>query len=46
MKAYYYRDDKGTVIEITDIPADMKDEAEEYRAKLVEDICALDDDLM
>ena len=46
MKAYYYRDDKGTVIEITEIPDDMKDEAEEYRAKLVEDICALDDELM
>ncbi len=46
MKAYYYRDDKGTEIEITEIPADMKDEAEEYRAKLVEDICTLDDELM
>ena len=46
MRAYYYRDDKGTQIEITDIPDDLKDQAEEYHTKMVESICELDDDLM
>lgn len=46
MKAYIYKDDKGDDIEITDIPEDMADEAEIYRAELVEKICELDDELM
>ncbi len=46
MKAYIYNDDKGDDISITDIPADMKDDAELYRTELVEKICELDDDLM
>ncbi len=46
MKAYIYNDDKGDDISITDIPDDMKDDAELYRAELVEKICELDDDLM
>ena len=46
MKAYIYNDDKGDDISITDIPADMADEAELYRSELVEKICELDDDLM
>ncbi|MCP1111302.1 elongation factor G [Ohessyouella blattaphilus] len=46
MKAYIYNDDKGEDIEITDIPADLKDDADLYRAELVEKICDLDDDLM
>ncbi len=46
MKAYIYNDDKGEDITITDIPEDMKDEAELYRTELVEKICELDDDLM
>ncbi|WP_194611503.1 elongation factor G [Clostridium vitabionis] len=46
MKAYYYKDDKGDQIEITDIPDDMKDDAELYRTEMVEKICELDDDLM
>ncbi len=45
MKAYIYNDDKGDDITITDIPEDMKDDAELYRAELVEKICELDDDL-
>ncbi len=45
MKAYIYNDDKGDDISITDIPDDMKDDAELYRAELVEKICELDDDL-
>ena len=46
MKAYIYNDDKGDDISITDIPADMADDAELYRTELVEKICELDDDLM
>uniref|UniRef100_UPI00405799AA elongation factor G n=1 Tax=Acetatifactor sp. TaxID=1872090 RepID=UPI00405799AA len=46
MKAYIYNDDKGDDISITEIPDDMKDDAELYRAELVEKICELDDDLM
>ena len=46
MKAYIYNDDKGDDISITDIPADMIDDAELYRTELVEKICELDDDLM
>jgi elongation factor G len=46
MKAYIYNDNKGENIDITDIPGDLKDEADEYRTKLVEQICDLDEDLM
>ncbi|GLB30932.1 elongation factor G [Lacrimispora amygdalina] len=46
MKAYIYNDDKGDDISVIDIPEDMKDDAELYRAELVEKICELDDDLM
>ncbi|HIT91190.1 MAG TPA: GTP-binding protein, partial [Candidatus Merdenecus merdavium] len=46
MKAYIYNDDKGDDITITDIPADMADDAELYRTELVEKVCELDDDLM
>ena len=46
MKAYIYNDDKGDDISITDIPDDMKDDAELYHSELVEKICELDDDLM
>ena len=46
MKAYIYNDEKGEDISITDIPEDMKDDAELYHTELVEKICELDDDLM
>ncbi len=46
MKAYIYNDEKGEDISITDIPDDMKDDAELYRTELIEKICELDDDLM
>ena len=45
MRAYYYKDDKGEDIEVTDIPEDMKDLAEEYRAKMIEAIAETDDEL-
>jgi len=46
MRAYIYNDDRGDDITITDIPEDMKDLAEEYRATMIEAICDTDDDLM
>ncbi|MBD5522145.1 MAG: elongation factor G [Lachnospiraceae bacterium] len=45
MKAYIYNDDKGEDIDITDIPDNMKDDADLYRDELVEKVCELDDDL-
>jgi elongation factor G len=46
MKSYVYNDDKGVDITISDVPEDMKAEAEDYRSQLIESICELDDDLM
>ncbi len=46
MKAYYYNDDKGIDVTITDIPADMADKAEEYRSQLVECVAEQDDALL
>ena len=46
MKAYYYLDDKGDQIDIRDIPEDMMDEAETYRADMIEKICETDDELI
>ncbi len=46
MKAHIYTNDLGTDIKVEDIPADMVDKANEYRAALVEAISEFDDDLM
>ncbi|MFC4765952.1 elongation factor G [Effusibacillus consociatus] len=46
MKAIIYTDDLGKVSEARDIPEEMKDQAEEYRMKLVEAVAELDEELM
>src|SRR3712207_1804434 len=46
MKAHMYKNDEGTEIEITDIPADMLDQAKEYREILVESVAETDEELM
>lgn len=46
MKAYNYLDDKGDNIEVTEIPDDLRDQAEEYRAAMIESICETDDELL
>ena len=46
MQAYIYNDDKGEDITITEIPEDMKDDAELWREDMVEKICETDDELM
>jgi elongation factor G len=46
MKAYYYRDDLGKVIEEEDIPENMRELADEYYNKLVEAVAERDEQLM
>ncbi|TFB14731.1 elongation factor G [Filobacillus milosensis] len=46
MQAYFYEDDLGTRAKATEIPDEYKDQAEEYRGRLVEAIAELDEDLM
>jgi len=46
MKARIYKDDLGEEIEITDIPEDMQEQAEEYRYAMVEAIAETDEELM
>ena len=46
MKATIYKDDKGEEIEVIDIPEDYKDQAETYRAILLDTVANFDDDLM
>ncbi len=45
-KAYIYLDDLGKEIDVTDVPADLKDKCEEYRAQVVELAAESDDALM
>ena len=45
-KAYIYLDDLGKEIDITDVPADLADKCEEYRAQVVEVAAETDDALM
>ncbi|MCB2804433.1 elongation factor G, partial [Listeria monocytogenes] len=46
MNALYYEDDLGNDPHIKEIPADLKDLADEYRGKLVEAVAELDEELM
>ncbi len=46
MNARIYKDDLGKEIEVTDIPDEMRDLAEEYREKLLETIAEQDEELM
>ncbi len=46
MKAEVYYDDLGKDIRIEEIPEDMKEKAEEYRASMVEAICETDESLL
>jgi elongation factor G len=45
-KAIIYYDDLGIKWEVTEIPEELKEQAEEYRHKLVEKIVELDDELL
>jgi len=46
MKGYINEGDNGEIIKEVEIPADMKKQAEEYREKMLEEVCMFDDDLM
>ena len=46
MKAYVYYDELGQDERIEEIPADMKDKAEEYRQALLEAVAETDEELM
>jgi elongation factor G len=46
MKAIIYKDDLGAEWEETEIPAGMRDQADEYREQLLEAIADQDDELM
>ena len=46
MKAVFYSNDLGTEITDGEIPDEYKDQAEEYRNKLIEAVAELDEDLM
>lgn len=46
MNAVIYKDDLGVEVEITEIPADMEELAQEWREKLVEAVAETDEELM
>lgn len=46
MEAIVYYDDKGLSFEIEEIPEDMKETAEVYRAQLIEHVAEQDDELL
>ncbi len=46
MHAIIYHNDLGTDFTIEEIPADMKDKADEYHAQLMEAVAELDEELM
>ena len=45
MEADVYYDDLGKDMRVEEIPADMRDQAEEYRAAMIESICETDEEL-
>ena len=46
MKANIFKDDLGKVIDVTDIPADMLEQSEEYRDSMLEAISDYDETIM
>ncbi len=46
MQAYYYAKDGSGKYETKDIPAELQEEAEKYRLKMIEAIAETDDDLL
>jgi elongation factor G len=46
LKAFFFKGEKGEIVEEGEIPADLKDDAELWRNELVEKAAELDDELM
>jgi len=45
MQAVYFRDDLGNQVEVVDIPAELRAEAEKHRAAMIDAVAEMDDDL-
>jgi elongation factor G len=45
-QSFIYTDDLGTTMDSSDIPADMKEQTNEYRNAMIESIAELDEELM
>jgi elongation factor G len=45
MRAVYFRDDLGNQVEVVDIPAELRAEAEKHRAAMIDAVAEMDDDL-
>lgn len=46
MKAYTFGGERGEVVEVNEIPADLRDEAEDYRGKMLEALSMYNDEMM
>ena len=46
MKAFIHKDDLGKDVEETEIPADMMEQAKEFRTSMIESVCEQDEELM
>ncbi|ADL06907.1 elongation factor G [Thermosediminibacter oceani] len=46
MKAYIYTNDLGTDIQVTEIPDEIRDKAEEYREKMLESLSDVNEEIM
>mgnify|MGYP003525465411 FL=1 len=46
MKAFIHKDDLGKDVEETEIPADMMEQAQEFRTSMIESNCEQDEELM
>lgn len=46
MEAHIYRDDQGKVVDVTEIPDDMKELADQYRAEMLDTIVEEDEEVM
>jgi elongation factor G len=46
MKAIYYRDDLGNQVDVIDIPAELREEADKHRHALIEAVADMDDELL
>ena len=46
MKAVYYRDDLGNQVDVVEIPAELRAEAETHRRAMIEAVAEMDDELL
>ena len=46
MKAIYYRDDLGNQVDVVEIPAELREEAEKHRHAMIEAVADMDDELL